>query len=92
MDIRYSCNQKDFKRYTTEEMRGNWGGKFAGQKCPQSDACEYWRTCEMCNGVMGPVSYTHLMCIRDSYRREGNTWTKKQYSVLKSCKHWQSGA
>ena len=21
MDIRYSCNQKDFKRYTTEEMR-----------------------------------------------------------------------
>ena len=26
------------------------------------------------------------------YRREGNTWTKKQYSVLKSCKHWQSGA
>lgn len=31
----------------------NWGGKFAGQKCPQSDACEHWRTCEMCNGVMG---------------------------------------
>lgn len=31
----------------------NWGGKFAGQKCQQSDACEYWRTCEMCNGVMG---------------------------------------
>lgn len=26
------------------------------------------------------------------YRREGNTWTKKQYSVLKSCKRWQSGA
>lgn len=26
------------------------------------------------------------------YRREGDTWTKKQYSVLKSCKHWQSGA
>ena len=23
MDIRYSCNQKDFKRYTTEEMRDN---------------------------------------------------------------------
>ena len=21
MDIRYSCNQKDFKRYTTEEIR-----------------------------------------------------------------------
>ena len=21
MDIRYSCNQKDFKRYTTEEVR-----------------------------------------------------------------------
>ena len=21
MEIRYSCNQKDFKRYTTEEMR-----------------------------------------------------------------------
>ena len=21
MDIRYSCNQKDFKRYTPEEMR-----------------------------------------------------------------------
>ena len=21
MDIRYSCNQKDFKRYTTEETR-----------------------------------------------------------------------
>jgi 4-deoxy-L-threo-5-hexosulose-uronate ketol-isomerase len=21
MDIRYSCNQRDFKRYTTEEMR-----------------------------------------------------------------------
>ena len=21
MDIRYSCNQKDFKRYTTEKMR-----------------------------------------------------------------------
>ena len=21
MDTRYSCNQKDFKRYTTEEMR-----------------------------------------------------------------------
>ena len=20
---------------------------------PQSDACEHWRTCEMCNGVMG---------------------------------------
>lgn len=31
----------------------NWGGKFAGQKCPQSDVCEHWRTCEMCNGVMG---------------------------------------
>ena len=21
MDIRYSCNQRDFKRYTTEEIR-----------------------------------------------------------------------
>ena len=21
MDIRYSCNQRDFKRYTTEEVR-----------------------------------------------------------------------
>ena len=31
----------------------NWGSKFAGKKCPQSDACEHWRTCEMCNGVMG---------------------------------------
>lgn len=25
----------------------NWGGKFAGRACPQSDACEHWRTCEM---------------------------------------------
>lgn len=31
----------------------NWGSKFAGKKCPKSDACEHWRTCEMCNGVMG---------------------------------------
>ena len=31
----------------------NWGGKFAGGACPQSDDCEHWRTCEMCNGVMG---------------------------------------
>lgn len=31
----------------------NWGGRFAGHTCPQSDACEHWRTCEMCNGVMG---------------------------------------
>ena len=31
----------------------NWGGKFARRACPQSDACEHWRTCEMCNGVMG---------------------------------------
>lgn len=31
----------------------NWGGKFAGEKCPQNDTCEYWRTCEMCNGIMG---------------------------------------
>ena len=23
------------------------------KKCPKSDACEHWRTCEMCNGVMG---------------------------------------
>ena len=22
----------------------NWGSKFAGKKCPQSDACEHWRT------------------------------------------------
>ena len=25
MEIRYSCNQKDFKRYTTEEMRDEIG-------------------------------------------------------------------
>lgn len=31
----------------------NWGSRYAGKKCPQSDACEHWRTCEMCNGVMG---------------------------------------
>ena len=31
----------------------NWGSKFPGKKCPKSDACEHWRTCEMCNGVMG---------------------------------------
>ena len=24
MDIRYSCNQRDFKRYTTEEMRAEF--------------------------------------------------------------------
>ena len=24
MDIRYSCNQKDFKRYTTEEVRNEF--------------------------------------------------------------------
>ena len=24
MDIRYSCNQKDFKRYTTEETRNEF--------------------------------------------------------------------
>ena len=29
------------------------GQQFAGKKCPKSDACEHWRTCEMCNGVMG---------------------------------------
>lgn len=29
------------------------GQQIAGEKCPKSDACEHWRTCEMCNGVMG---------------------------------------
>ena len=24
MDIRYSCNQRDFKRYTTEEVRNEF--------------------------------------------------------------------
>ena len=22
----------------------NWGSRYAGKKCPQSDACEHWRT------------------------------------------------
>ena len=31
----------------------NWGGNFAGKICPKNDSCEHWRTCEICNGVMG---------------------------------------
>ena len=25
----------------------NWGSKFAGKKCPKSDACEHWRKKEI---------------------------------------------
>lgn len=41
----------------------NWGSKFAGKKCPKSDACEHWRTCEMCNGVMGQCKKKAVLII-----------------------------
>ena len=46
----------------------NWGGKFAGQKCPQNDTCEHWRTCEMCNGVIGQCK-TKIAVERGKYAR-----------------------
>lgn len=33
----------------------NWGSKFAGKKCPQSDACEHWRTCDTVFGVLRAI-------------------------------------
>lgn len=29
------------------------GQQICREEMPESDACEHWRTCEMCNGVMG---------------------------------------
>ena len=37
------------RRYYVLEL----GQQICRAKCPQNDACEHWRTCEMCNGVMG---------------------------------------
>lgn len=48
------------------------GQQIAGEECPKSDACEHWRTCEMCNGVMGQCKKNKGL--RKRGREYGKVW------------------